>query len=174
MSINRYSIGASLRALREKTGLSQETVAKAAGIGRSTLVHLEGGADARLSKIAAVAKTLGADIEVVAEPKDFVERKQARLRQTVRIQSLQKAHLRIALDLMLGEPTTIKALRDARKMVDLWERDRVCSPFYIKSWKKILGGVPREVGKALSCIDQDWEPALLQNTPFGSLIKQRA
>lgn len=174
MGRNRYNIGPSLRELREKKGLSQEAVAKAAGIGRSTLVHLEGGADARLSKIAAVAKMLGADIEAVAEPRDLAERRQARLQQTVRMQSLQKAHLRIALNLLLDEPSAIEALRDARKMIDLWERDRVCSLFYIETWKRVLSGLPREVGKALSCIDEKWEPALLQNTPFGSLINQRA
>ena len=173
MSQERYrALGGSFRSLREKKGLSQETVAKAAGIGRSTLVHLENGADVRLSKIAAVANALGTRVEAVAEPKELTERRQARLHQTVRVQSLQNSHLRIALSLLLDEPSAVQALEDARKMVDLWEREQVCSPFYIDTWKRLLNGSPREVGTALSRIDGKWEAALLQNSPFGSLINQ--
>lgn len=171
---NRYELGAALRKLRKNKGLSQEAVAKAAGIGRSTLVHLENGADARLSKIAAVARFLGADIEAVAESSDLAARRQARLQQAIRVQSLQQAHLRIALDLMVGKPATIKALKGAREMVELWERKRVCSPFYIDAWKRVLKGTAQEVGKALSRIDEKWAPALLQNTPFGPLVRQRS
>lgn len=161
-----------MRKLREQRGLSQEAVARAAGIGRSTLVHLEAGADARLSRIAAVAKALGADIEAVAESRNIAQRRQARLEQSARMQALQCDHLRIALNLLLGEPSTVKELAAARKMVDLWQRERVCSPFYIDMWKRVLKGAPREVGKALFRIDEKWRPALLQNTPFGSLINQ--
>ena len=175
MSQIRYiEFGGSIRELREKQGLSQAALAKAAGIGRSTLVHLESGEDVRLSKISAVAKALGANVEAVAETRELAERRQIRLQQTIRVQSLQKAHLRIALSLCLGEPAAIRALGDARKMVKLWERERVCSPFYIDTWKQLLDGGPRNVGRALSRIDAKWEPALLQNSPFGSLINQHA
>ena len=175
MDRERYtSFGNSFKAFRENKGLSQETVAKAAGIGRSTLVHLENGADVRLSRIIAVARALGAEIEAVAEPKELAERRQARLQQTVRVQSLQKAHLRIALNLLLDDPVTVRALDDARKMVDLWEREQVCSPFYIDTWRTLLNGLPGEVGAALSRIDEKWESALLQNSPFGSMIHQHA
>ncbi|MGQ0750196.1 MAG: helix-turn-helix transcriptional regulator [Betaproteobacteria bacterium] len=175
MRDKRYvDFGGSLRKLREKQGLSQEAVAKAAGIGRSTLVHLEGGADARLSRIQAVAKVLGADIEPVAERSELLERRQARLQQALRAQFLQNAHLRIAARLLSEDPSEIEALEDARRMVSLWERERVCSPFYIEAWKKLLSGPPKKVGKGLAQIDEKWEPALLQNTPFGSRVRQQA
>ena len=171
MSDKRYTdVGQSLRKLREKKGLSQDAVAKEAGVGRSTLVRLEAGADARLSNVAAVAKVLGAEVEAAAEPRNIAQRRQARSEQAARIEALQGAHFRIALNLVLGEPAAIKGLEEARKMVDLWERERVCSPFYIDSWKRILRGSPQEVGKALSRIDAQWARALLQNTPFGALI----
>lgn len=173
MEQERYnSLGASFKKLRENKGLSQESLAKTAGIGRSTLVHLEGGADVRLSRIAAVAKALGADVEAVAEPREFAERKFARLQQLLRMQSLQKTHLRIAVRLVLDEPAAIQALDEARKMVDLWEREKVCSAFYIDAWRKLLMGSPREAGAALSRIDEKWEAALLQNSPFAALIRQ--
>lgn len=174
MADKRYTgVGPALRRLREKKGLSQDAVAKQAGIGRSTLVRLEAGADARLSNVAAVAKVLGAEVEAAAEPGNIAQRRQARLEQAARIEALQGAHFRIALNLVLGEPSAIAGLEEAREMVNLWERERVCSPFYIDAWKRVLKGSPREVGKALSRLDERWAPALLQNTPFGSLVSRR-
>lgn len=172
--IRHTTIGDSFRLLREKKGLSQETVAKAAGIGRSTLVHLENGADVRLSKIAAVAKVLEAGIEAGAEPREFAERRLARLQLSMRMMSLQKTHLRIALDLLLDTPRINEALDDARDMVELWAREQVCSPFYIDSWRRLLTGSAHEVGTALARMDKKWESALLQNSPFGALLNQPA
>ena len=174
MNQERYkTFGKSFKDIRENKGLSQDAVAKAAGIGRSTLVHLENGADVRLSKISAVAKVLGANIEAVTESKELAERRQVRLQQTVRVQSLQNAHLRIALNLSFEDPSTVSALEDAKTMVALWEREQSCSAFYIDTWKLLLSGPPRDVGTALSQIDKKWEPALLQNSPFGSLINRQ-
>ena len=166
----QYKIGISLKALREAKGLSQVAVAKQAGIGRSTLVHLENGADVRLSRVSAVARVLGVEIETVSEPGILLQRKQARFQNTFRMLSLQSAHRRIALDLLQGEPSMVEAIAEARKMLEIWERDKTCSPFYIKRWKEVLRGSARKVGKALSQLDEEWEFALFQNTPFGSLI----
>ena len=174
MSQKRYKLGLALKRLREQKGLSQVDMAKTAGIGRSTLVHLENGADVRLSMVTAVARVLGVEIEPVAEPSVMIQRKQARLQNAFRMQALQSAHRRIALDLMQGDPSMAKAMIEARRMVEIWERDKTCSPFYIRSWKAVLRGSAREVGKALSRLDQKWELALLQNTPFGSLIAARS
>ena len=170
----RYNLGLTLKGLREKKGLSQVDMAKAAGIGRSTLIHLENGDDVRLSMVTAVARVLGVEIEPVAEPSVMFQRKQARLQNAFRMQALQSAHRRIALDLMQGDPSMAEAIIEARRMVEIWERDKTCSPFYIKSWKAVLRGSAREVGKALSRLDEKWELALLQNTPFGSLIAGRS
>jgi transcriptional regulator with XRE-family HTH domain len=174
MTDKRYTLGVTLKALREKKGLSQVDMARIAGIGRSTLVHLENGADVRLSKLTAVARVLGVEIEPVAEPGVMFLRKQARLQNAFRMQALQSAHRRIALDLIQGDPAMARAMIEARRMVGIWERDKTCSPFYIKSWKAVLRGSAREVGKALSRLDEKWELALLQNTPFGSLIARRS
>lgn len=167
---NTHNIGLSLKKLRENKGLSQVHVAKMAGIGRSTLVHLENGADVYLSKIAAVAKILGVEIGPVAEPDGLAQRKQARAQNAFRMQALQNAHRRIALDLLQNDPATARAVIEARKMVEIWERNKTCNPFYIKKWRDVLRGSAWEVGKALSRLDEKWELALFQNTPFGSLI----
>ena len=170
----RYKIGLTLKELREKKGLSQVDLAKAAGIGRSTLVHLENGADVRLSKVTAVARTLGVEIEPVSEPSVIARRKQARFQNAFRMQALQSAHRRIALDLLRDDPSMAEAIIEARRMVEIWERDKTCSPFYIKRWKEVLRGPARAVGKALSQLDEKWEFALFQNTPFGSLIARKS
>jgi transcriptional regulator with XRE-family HTH domain len=167
-------LGDSFRVLREQKGWSQEAVAKAAGIGRSTLVHLENGADVRLSKIAAVARALNTHIETATESKDIAERRHARLQLSLRVLTLQKTHLRIALDLMLEEPTVVAALNEARSMVELWAREKVCSAFYIDTWRRLLSGSAWDVGTALVRMDKKWESALLQNSPFGALLNQPA
>ena len=172
--IKHNVFGNSFRLLRERKGLSQESVAKAAGIGRSTLVHLENGADVRLSKIAAVAKALDTEIVAGAEPKDLAERRQVRQQHAIRMLTLQKAHLRIALNLLLDEPAMAAALDAARDMVELWAREKVCSAYYIDSWRRLLSGSAHEVGAALARIDKQWESALLQNSPFGPLLNPSA
>lgn len=168
--ISNIVLGNSFRALREQKGLSQDALAKAAGIGRSTLVHLENGADVRLSKITAVAEALNTSIETTAEPKALAERRQARLQLSLRLLTLQNAHLRIALDLMLEAPTALAALNEARGMVELWAREKVCSAFYIDTWRQLLSGSSRDAGMALARIDKKWESALLQNSPFGASL----
>ena len=170
---NAHKIGLALKKLRIDKGLAQVDVARRAGIGRSTLVHLESGADVRMSKVLAVAKILGVEIEPVSEPGIIARRKQARFQNAFRVQALQSAHRRIALDLLQGAPSMAKAIIEARRMVDVWERNETCSPFYIKRWKEVLRGSAREVGKALSQLDPKWELALFQNTPFGSLIARK-
>lgn len=174
MSDILYKIGVSLKTLREAKGLSQVNVAKQARIGRSTLIHLENGSDVRLSKVSAVARILGVEIDAVAEPNSLLQRKQARLQNAFRMLSLQSAHRRIALDLLQGEPSMAGAIAEARKMLEIWERDKTCSPFYIERWKEVLHGPAHKIGKALSELDEKWEFALFQNTPFGSLIASKS
>lgn len=159
-------VGAALRALREAKGLSQDGVARSARIGRSTLVHLESGADVRLSRATAVARILGADIGVVAEHPDLAPRRSARAEQAARMHQLRARHIRLAARLLANQPAARDALREARAMVVLWERGKVCSAWYIDTWKALLAGTPRKVGAALASLDEKWESALLQNTPF--------
>ena len=80
--------------------------------------------------------------------------------------------MRISLDLLREEPAVVAALEDARSMVELWARDKTCSPFYIDSWRRLLSGSAREVGAALTYMDKKWGPALLQNSPFGGLLNR--
>ena len=163
-------LGQNLRAVRESGKRSQEDVASAANIGRSTLVHVESGKGASLSKIMAIAHVLGADIVLAHPESGEAVRRLARLEHDAKVQLAKEAHLRLAV-LMLSDAVAGKPLIDeAKKTVRLWRVNKSCSPFYIKAWEKLLSGSVREVGKSLGAIDERWSNALLQNTPFSSAI----
>ncbi len=172
VQIPHNPMGATLRMLRESKHLSQDAVAKAAGIGRSTLVHLENGADVRLAKAAAVAKTLGASLCAITQPTAQHERLIARAHMNERNLKLHNAHLRLALDLILEKPAALAALADARNMVALWARERTCSAFYIDTWRTLLEGAPGDAARALAQMDQQWESALMQHSPFGAIVHE--
>jgi transcriptional regulator with XRE-family HTH domain len=163
-------LGQNLRMVRESGKRSQEEVASAARIGRSTLLHVESGKGASLSKIMAIAHVLGANI-VLAEPESAqAVRRLARLEHDAKVQLAKEAHLRLAV-LMLGNAVAGKPLiDDAKKTVRLWRVTKSCSPFYIESWESLLSGSVREVGRSLGAMDERWSNALLQNTPFSSAL----
>ena len=163
-------LGQNLRAARESVKRSQEDVALAAQVGRSTLVHVESGKNASLSKIMAIANVLGVDVVLAGPESAQTVRRLARLEHDAKVQLAKEAHLRLAV-LMLGDAVAGKSLiNDAKKTVRLWRVNKSCSEFYIKSWEKLLSGSVREVGKSLGAIDERWSNALLQNTPFSSAL----
>ena len=165
-------LGQTLRVTREAAKRSQEEVALAAKIGRSTLVHVESGKGASLSKIMAIANVLGVEVVLAGSESAQTVRRLARLEQGAKVQSAREAHLRLAV-LMLGDAVAGKSLiDDACKTVSLWRANKTCSPFYIESWEALLRGSVKEVGKALGAIDERWSNALLQNTPFSSVLFQ--
>ena len=66
----RHTLGQRIRRQRNAAGLSQDALARAAGIGRVTLVRLEKGEQTpRYKTLGAIAKALGADVsELLVEP----------------------------------------------------------------------------------------------------------
>lgn len=102
---------------------------------------------------------------------NLVERRLARAHMNERNLRLRNAHLRLALDLIAQKPSAIAALAEARERVALWAREKTCSPFYINTWRKVLHGTPTTVGKGLSNFEPRWELALMQNSPFVSLLR---
>ena len=165
-------LGQNLRAAREAVKRSQEDVARAAKVGRSTLVHVESGKGASLSKIMAIAIVLGVDVVLAGPESAQTVRRLARLEQGAKVQSAREAHLRLAV-LMLGDAAAGKPLiDDARKTVSVWRANKSCSPFYIESWEVLLKGTVKEVGRSLGAIDERWFNALLQNTPFSNVLFQ--
>ena len=160
-------VGAELRERRRLAGLSQNAVASAAGVGRSTLIHLEQGKKSvSLSSVLAIAEAVGAKVGVHDDGAELGERRRLRLDEALKLARRREAHLSLALDLALGRPSAIRALSDARRMVDLWKRDRTCSSFYIDGWSKVLKDSSEQVARRIRDIDANWLDAMLQNTPF--------
>ena len=63
-SLGRQILGARIRSLREAAGLTQEALARTAGIGRITLVRLENGRNApKLGTLESIANALEQPIE---------------------------------------------------------------------------------------------------------------
>ncbi|MYH62193.1 MAG: helix-turn-helix transcriptional regulator [Caldilineaceae bacterium SB0675_bin_29] len=65
----RHTLGQRIRRLRSAAGLSQDALARAASIGRVTLVRLEKGEQTpRFKTLGAIARALGVDVsELVVE-----------------------------------------------------------------------------------------------------------
>ena len=65
-------LGARVRALREATGLTQDNLATATGVGRATMIRLEDGKHApKLPTLRAIAQVLGSPVEdLLAGPDD--------------------------------------------------------------------------------------------------------
>ena len=74
-ALGRQTIGERVRRYRESAGLTQEALARAADIGRVTLVRLENGEQSpRLKTLKAVANALGTDApDLLVEP-EFLPR----------------------------------------------------------------------------------------------------
>ena len=164
-------LGKQLRQRRLAAGLSQSSAAKAAGVGRSTLIHFEQGKkDVRFSNVLAIAHAIGASFGVQSESPERLERLHLRTEEALKLAKRRQAHARLALDLALRRPHAARALGDARAMVALWKRNRTCSEHYIDAWSRILKGTPAQVARRIGDIDEHWLDALLQNTPFSRLL----
>jgi len=165
------SLGRQLRDKRVAAGLSQLRAAQAAGVGRSTLIHLEQGKkDVRLSKVLSIAEAIGASFGLQSESPQRLERLRLRAEEALKLAGRRQVHSQLALDLALGRPRALQALDEARAMVSLWAKNRTCSAHYIDAWARILKGTPAQVARHVRDIDEQWLDALLQNTPFSRAL----
>lgn len=160
------TIGAQLRALRAAQGRSQQALAKAAGVSRSTLVQMEKGADAQLSNYQGVARELGTALTLGGESPALAQRRLARLENQAKLGASREKHLRIAATLALGGAPAKALQSEALRMVALWKEKDLCSPVYIERWTQMLDTSPQAAARNLLSMDEEWGPALRQNTPF--------
>ena len=69
----RHTLGQRIRRLRNASGLSQDALARAAGIGRVTLVRLEKGEQTpRYKTLGAIARALGVDVSELLVEGEFL------------------------------------------------------------------------------------------------------
>jgi hypothetical protein len=76
------------------------------------------------------------------------------------LQRLRKMHLDMVSD---GACFPAAALEAAWGRMALWERRKLCAPWYLERWRRILEAGPSSLVEALNGPDA---AALLGNTPF--------
>ena len=164
-------IAKDLRSLRIAKNMTQQALADAAGISRTTLVQIEKGKDAQLSSIAMAGHVLGVTVGVLKEPPEMARRRQARVDNQTKLAASREKHLKIAVKFALNGSEALALKNEALRMVKLWQDKQLCSPVYIERWLKILNAKPIQIAQSLSTMDDEWGPAMRQNTPFATPLR---
>lgn len=171
MSPARPNIGEALRSARLAKSLSQQALAAAVGISRTTLIQIEKGKDAQMSSVEMTARALGVEFGILSESAEMARRRKARSDLQTKLAASREKHLRIAVQFALGGAAAAQFKSDALRMVQLWKDKQLCSPVYIKRWEDILEAEPAQIAQSLLTMDDDaWGPALRQNTPFAVTV----
>lgn len=157
-----------LRTARREKALSQAALAARSGTSRVTIARFEAGADQdfRLGTLARACETLG--LELNAAPvgaQAAAETRLARAQQLARRLDCRRRHAALAVRLLSSPAWAAPQIARARRNVERWRRDRLCSPHYASRWRRMLTGPTSRVGRAL-LRDDDWTDALFQNSPF--------
>ena len=164
----------SLRAARRDGRLTQAALAALSGTSRVTIARLEGGSvrDVRVGTVVALCDALGLELAAVpAGAQPALETLLARERERSRRLDLRRRHAVLAARLLaLPGPRAAGLVTRALRVVDRWERDRLCSHHYITRWRRMLRGTVERV--ALGLLDPgDWGDALFQNTPWSFALE---
>ncbi len=166
MNSSLSAIGQTLRSLRIAKGLTQEALASAAGISRTTLVQIEKGNGAHVSSVEGAAHVLGTTFGVLTESPVMACKRQARADHQLKLAASREKHLKLAVLFALDGAEALALKDNALHMVQRWEDNALCSPTYITRWRSILNAAPRQIAQSLMSMDDEWGPALRQNTPF--------
>ena len=156
-----------VRDQRIQKGLTQEELARSAGVSRRLVSHLEQGKapNVQANSLDRLFKALEVKPQVIDRAGSDPARIQARLEHQVRLQEQRDRHLRLAIDLADDEQAAPAMIAKAQERVALWKEKGSCSPFYIDRWSQMLGLPPRKIAKAMASLG-DWEGALFQNSPW--------
>ena len=159
--------GTLIRKQRLAKGLKQAELARAAGVSRTVLSGLEQGKPRPVQTDVLDRVFHALEISPLATDPIMEERRRLRLEQRLKLERQRNRHLRLAVELA-GNPKSAKRLiAAARSMVELWKRNKTCSPFYIERWSRLLALPPRELALRMTSLGE-WEDALFQNTPWSS------
>lgn len=73
----------------------------------------------------------------------------------------------------MNSDETGKVISKAMERIALWEKDNLCSKYYINSWRNILSKSDINVFKSVILDNSSGKSsALMQNTPFSFLIRE--
>jgi hypothetical protein len=99
----------------------------------------------------------------------FEQRRLARQEKARRDDALLQLHV-MAAD-ALSDPSSRRASQvrgEALSWINTWEEKKLCSPYYIAEWRRMLSLPPAEMRQAMLRAHVEGI-ALRQNTPFGFL-----
>jgi transcriptional regulator with XRE-family HTH domain len=158
--------GKLIREARVKKGLKQEEMASRAKVSRTVVYRLERGKSKAVQSdtIEKILAVLGVRPQV-GQSSRGAPRKIARLEQELRIRQQRERHLRLAIELVDNEQEAAAKVAKAKERVELWRKNRSCSPFYIDRWSQLLSQPPREIAKQISSLGE-WQDAMFQNSPW--------
>lgn len=159
--------GSLIKVRRAEKALTQEDLARAAKVSRSVLSRLErGNASAvQTDVLDRLFAALGMSPAVVDRAGPDEARLRARLEQQNTVEQRRSRHYRLAVDLVGDEEAGAAMIAKAKERVELWRRNRSCSPYYIERWSQILDLPPRELARAMTSLGA-WQNALFQNSPW--------
>lgn len=158
--------GGLIRKERLAKGLKQAELAHAARVSRTILSRLEQGkpSPVQTDVLDRILQALEVRPQVAADT-TLEERRRARLEQREKLEQRRNRHLRLAVELATNRKAARGLMARARSVVELWRRNKTCSPLYIKRWSELLALSPGEFAKRMACLGE-WEDALFQNTPW--------
>lgn len=158
--------GKLIREARLRKGLTQEDLARRAHVSRAVLSRLEQGKSKPVQSDTLDRLLATLELQPQIDPSNGVAlRKLARLEHEIKRLERRERHLRLALRIAGDGSAAAALVARARQRVDLWRRNRSCSPFYIDRWSEVLAAPPREIAKKMASLGE-WEDAMLQNSPW--------
>ena len=117
-----------------------------------------------------IGQVLGVNFGVLKESPELARRRQARGDLQAKLAASREKHLKVAVTFALGGAQATALKKDALRIVKLWQDQQLCSPVYIEGWQKILNAEPKQIAKSLATMDDEWGPAMRQNTPFAARL----
>jgi transcriptional regulator with XRE-family HTH domain len=166
-----------LRSARRLKALSQAGLSARSGVSRVTIARVEAGSaqDFRIGTLSRLCEAL--DLEITAQPRRApppIPTLLARERERAHRFERRGRHAALAARLLaLPRPAALALVRRARRVVDRWERERLCSQHYVLRWRALLGGPRERVARSL--LDPgEWADALFQNSPWNFALEAKA
>ncbi|MEY2840251.1 MAG: hypothetical protein RJB60_2550 [Pseudomonadota bacterium] len=102
-----------------------------------------------------------------------VEQKQARRDKLDHDEALESFHGYVYEQ--LNSPRKDEILQRAAQRIQLWQRDKLCSSYYIRFWSSVVKAGDSETFKAkVLNASKQRSAAMMQNTPFSFLMRERS
>jgi transcriptional regulator with XRE-family HTH domain len=158
--------GSSIKQARLAKGLTQADLSRAARVSRTILSKLEQDRPGPVQTdiLDRIFQALGVSPQLAADPVRE-QRRRARAEHKAKLEQQLHRHLRLAVELASDPRGARIRIRKANQVVELWRRNRTCSPFYVNRWSRLLAQRPGELARSMTSLGE-WEAALFQNTPW--------